>query len=193
MGDIYPFILGVIASIVAAFIGTAMKYWLNYRQLKIKVKGKNQTIVVDAVNINESINVILEKKQPPQIFLSYSSPDKEFARKLAGDLEKNGIRVWYDISEIKVGDSLISKITEAITNSAYYGVFISKSSQKSIWVKKELSLMREKELRQKTSKILPILIEKTEIPNELKNRVYADFTKNYEDGLKKLLAKLKAN
>jgi hypothetical protein len=48
----------------------------------------------------------------PSIFLSHSSADKPFARRLAGDLRARGVRVWLDEAEIGIGDSLIGTSAE---------------------------------------------------------------------------------
>ena len=50
------------------------------------------------------------------VFLSHNSADKPFVRKLALDLEKAGVRCWLDEAEIKVGDSLLDKIRDGISN-----------------------------------------------------------------------------
>ena len=49
-----------------------------------------------------------------KIFLSHSSKDKEFVRKLADDLKTYGLSVWFDEWEIKVGDSITNKISQGI-------------------------------------------------------------------------------
>lgn len=43
----------------------------------------------------------------PTIFLSHTSIDKPFVEKLARDLMRLGINVWYDKYEIKVGESIL--------------------------------------------------------------------------------------
>ncbi len=48
------------------------------------------------------------------IFLSHNSQDKYFVRKLKEDLKRDGIVVWFDEDEMKVGDSLIEKISEEV-------------------------------------------------------------------------------
>lgn len=62
------------------------------------------------------------------IFLSHSSNDKPFVRKLAADLRRAGFYVWVDEAEIKVGDSLIEKIEDGIDNTDFLGVVISQNS-----------------------------------------------------------------
>jgi len=39
-------------------------------------------------------------------FISYSSMAKKFAEKLANDLNQNGLPIFFDKWEIKVGDSI---------------------------------------------------------------------------------------
>jgi hypothetical protein len=51
------------------------------------------------------------------LFISYSSRDRAFVEKLARDLVRFGVRVWWDQGEIKVGDSLNRRIQEGIFTS----------------------------------------------------------------------------
>jgi hypothetical protein len=119
--------------------------------------------------------------------MCHSSRDKEFAGRLSEDLKKEGIRVWIDEAEIKVGDSLIEKIEEGIEEMEYLGVILSPDSVKSNWVTKELNVAMAKEIKRKEVKVLPILYKKCKIPSFLEEKKYADFTKDYNQGLSELL------
>lgn len=110
------------------------------------------------------------------VFLSHNSKDKAFARKLASMLSENGVEVWIDEAELKVGDSLTQKIGAAIDSTDFLAVVLSHSSVNSPWVQKELSLAMQKELAERQVKVLPILKESCEIPPFLKDKLYADFT-----------------
>lgn len=112
----------------------------------------------------------------PAIFLSHSWEDKFFARKLAEKLNEFGVDVWIDEAELKVGDSLIQKISEAIEKAEYVAAVLSHNSVSSTWVQKELAMAMTQEIAGKRVKVLPILLEKCEIPKFLKDKVYADFT-----------------
>jgi len=48
------------------------------------------------------------------VFLSHQSGDKPFVEKLAKDLERLGIKVWFDKWQIKVGESLTWSIENGI-------------------------------------------------------------------------------
>ena len=110
------------------------------------------------------------------IFLCHSSNDKSFVRKLSRDLILRGAKVWMDEAEIKLGDSLFDKIGSGIKNSKYLGVILSKASTNSNWVKKELDIALNREIKENRVVVLPILLENCELPPFLESKLYADFS-----------------
>lgn len=110
------------------------------------------------------------------VFLSHSSKDKFFARKLAETLSSYEVKVWIDEAELKIGDSLIGKIAAAIDRADFVAAILSHSSVRSEWVTKELRLAMTQEIEGRRVKVLPILIERCEIPDFLRDKLYADFT-----------------
>lgn len=128
-------------------------------------------------------------EQMTTLFISHSSKDKFFVRNLAERLVAEGIKVWIDEAEIKIGDSLIQKISEGIKDSDYLVVVLSQSSINSNWVQKELQMAMTREIIGNRV-ILPILIEKCEIPIFLRDKLYADFTHPdmFEKSFNKLLS-----
>lgn len=123
----------------------------------------------------------------PTIFLSHNSIDKPFVEKLARDLERLGISVWYDKYEIKVGESILWKIDEGIRESEYLGIVISREAWESEWVKTEISSAWQKQVEQRGNFILPIYYRECEIPLFLKGIKYADFRTDYQNGLETLV------
>lgn len=126
------------------------------------------------------------------IFLSHSSVDKPFVRKLAADLRRAGFYVWVDEAEIKVGDSLIEKIGDGIDSTDFLGVVLSGNSLKSEWVTREVRIALTQEIAGHRVKVLPILLEHIEIPSFLVDKKYADFTteEKYAGSLKELINRL---
>jgi len=129
------------------------------------------------------------------IFLAHSSKDKLFARRLAKDLRNRGVRVWIDEAEILVGDSLLDKLESGIRESKYLGVILSPSSVESSWVKREVEVALNEEIKGKRVKVIPILYKKCEVPLFLSGKVWADFSyrDKYARGLKALLNRLEIN
>jgi len=118
----------------------------------------------------------------PRIFLSYASQDRELARKIADHLKNYDFYVWYDLWELKPGDSITQKIEEAISTSNYLIILLSPSSIRSEWVRREL-IMAQSELTARDVTIIPILISdvnENEIPIELRSIQWLDLRKDPE-------------
>lgn len=121
------------------------------------------------------------------VFISYSHTDKDFVTKLAAQLAQNKIHVWVDTWELHVGDSIVSKIQQALQQASALLVVLSKASTGSEWCKKELNAGLVRELEEKRVVVLPVLIEDCEIPLFLRDKMFADFRTNYDDGLRQVL------
>lgn len=73
------------------------------------------------------------------VFISHASEDKDdVVRPLANALQLNGLRVWYDEFELKIGDSLRRKIDRGLASSRFGIVVLSKSFIKKGWTNYEL-------------------------------------------------------
>lgn len=127
------------------------------------------------------------------IFLSHSHRDKAFARTLSEQLQAHGIRTWLDEAEMQVGDSLLSKISTAIQEFAYLGVILSPQSVESPWVHLEVRTALTEELQHRRVKVLPLLYQKCDIPPFLLDKIYADFTEDFESGFRRVLSRLTAD
>lgn len=144
-------------------------------------------------------SLALEKVDPAHekyhgIFLSHTGVDKPFVRRLRKDLLAHGVpQVWLDEAEINIGDSLISKIEEGMKLSRYIAVVLSEKSIDAPWVKKELDVAMNREIASGEVVVLPLLYEPCELPEFLKGKLYADFSKpeDYEVVMGKLLRRLR--
>lgn len=125
----------------------------------------------------------------PSIFLSHNSADKPFARRLAQDLDNQGVRFWLDEAEIKVGESLIEKIREGIDRVDYVAVLLSPDSVASVWVQREVDVAMNQEILGRHVKVLPIMYRECEPPGFLLGKKYADFTdeSKYNDSFAELI------
>ncbi len=126
----------------------------------------------------------------PSLFLSHTSFDKPFVEKLAKDLQRIGVNVWYDKWEIKVGDSITWKIEEGIRENEYLAIVLSPEALNSEWVKSELGAAWVKQLKIKKIFLLPILYRDCDIPLFLSDRKYADFRLDYNQGFIELASVL---
>jgi hypothetical protein len=122
-----------------------------------------------------------------RIFMSHSSKDKPFIRKLSKDLRASGHEPWLDEWEIKVGECIVSKISDGISRADYAIIILTPDSVASGWVDREWSALYWSEIETGGIKVLPVLLRKCSIPSLLRSKRYADFTSSYEEGLSQLL------
>jgi hypothetical protein len=118
-----------------------------------------------------------------KIFISYSRKDIGFARKLAGDLEKAGYDVWWDLTDLRGGDDWLRVIPSAIESSEFFIVVLSPNSAMSDWVKKEYT-----QALSSSKKIIPLMLTRSSVPFALNTINYVDFTSDdYAANLQNLL------
>jgi len=86
-----------------------------------------------------SLSLTNEKKDEYfSCFISYSSHDQKFVKKLHEDLSNVGVRCWLDEKNLRIGDSLAGQISRAIAVHDKVLLILSEASVKSDWVKKEI-------------------------------------------------------
>jgi hypothetical protein len=124
-----------------------------------------------------------------KVFIAHSSADKEFVDDLADNLRHNGVQVWYDKFNMRIGDSLRDKIGDGIEGSDFMIVVLSPNSINSRWVKDELNAGLAKTFESQSVFVLPLFLsgDNELLPVFLRDKLYADFRKDYHDGFQQLL------
>jgi len=90
------------------------------------------------------------------VFISHASEDKdEIARPLADALRARGLRVWYDESSLKLGDSLRQAIDKGLGRSRFGVVILSPRFFEKHWPQQELNGLVTREVNAKKV-ILPV-------------------------------------
>ncbi|HWZ98710.1 MAG TPA: toll/interleukin-1 receptor domain-containing protein [Candidatus Dormibacteraeota bacterium] len=92
-------------------------------------------------------------------FISHSSKDEEFTRKLHRDLQAEGVRCWFAPEDMKIGDPFRDRINEAVRLYDKLLLVLSESSIESPWVEDEVEAALEKERLQKHTVLFPIRLD----------------------------------
>lgn len=97
------------------------------------------------------------------VFISHSSLDKEFARKLYDDLRAIGVKCWFDEHQILPGDRILDVVDQGIRLWDKLLLVCSENSlsaRTGWWVEQELerALLKERELRRTRNKAMSVLI-----------------------------------
>lgn len=109
----------------------------------------------------------------PKVFVSHGSEDKDrFVIPFATALRSRGIDAWVDRWEMLPGDSLVDKIFEqGLKEASAVVIVISNFSVVKPWVREELNTAVVSRI-QKGTKIIPIVLERCEVPEALKSLVW---------------------
>jgi len=91
-------------------------------------------------------------------FISYSTRDEEFARRLYSRMRDEKLRVWFAPEEMRGGQKLYEQIERAIQLHDRLLLVLSESSMQSEWVITEILRARETEVREGRRKLFPISI-----------------------------------
>ena len=110
------------------------------------------------------------------VFVSHSSHDKPWVLRLVADLERYGVSVWLDETEIRPGDLFVNALERGLEQSRAMALVVSPESMGSGWVKEEynraLALAQRKAHR---LQLIPILLRTAELPGFLATRSWVDF------------------
>jgi hypothetical protein len=135
-------------------------------------------------------------------FISYSSQDDDFVRRLHADLQDNGVRCWFAPHDMPIGAKILDSIDEAIRLRDKVLLILSATSITSEWVEGEVTRGLDEERQRKQTVLLPIrvddaVMQTTEAWARLLRgqRHIGDFTKwkehdPYSQALQKLLSAL---
>ena len=124
-------------------------------------------------------------------FISYSRQDDEFATTLVRSLAQYGIHAWKDVYQIRIGERFDIRIFDAINDSDAFVVLLSPNAERSEWVERELAHALDQFRRFGRLRIFPLLLSDCQIPEPLRDLSFADFRKDFEQPLRKLIADIR--
>jgi hypothetical protein len=91
-------------------------------------------------------------------FISYSTKDEEFARRLYSRMRDEKLRVWFAPEDVQGGQKLHEQIERALQMHDRLLVVLSESSMQSEWVMSEIRKAREIEIKEGRRKLFPIML-----------------------------------
>jgi hypothetical protein len=162
------------------------------------VSDRGILIAYEQVPKNLSMGLLLneeeaERKRPPQIFISHAFEDTKIAQQIAETLSRSGQNVKLDASDLAAGESLHhSEISKSIAASDYLLVLLSTHSVRSPWVQSELEGALRAEMNDRAITVIPVLLDRVELPSSVRNRMYIDLSRDQASGIVQLQRHLAA-
>ena len=146
-------------------------------------------------------------------FISYSTVDEAFARRLHERMRAEGLRVWFAPEDIQGGKRLFDQIEQAIHVHDRLLLVLSEASMASNWVATEVRNARIDEVKENRQKLFPIRIvpfdrvqawsrkdadRGVDLAAEVRDYFIPDFSNwkdhdSFEDGFGKLLRDLRGD
>lgn len=121
-----------------------------------------------------------QKAKSPRVFISHALEDMIQTKRLYYDLQRDGIDAFVDFACIKPGDPLLMRINEGLEWCDTQILLWSEHAAKSRWISVEWQTAFKLQRR-----IIPILLDDTELPSILSCLLYLSFG-NYDEDYPKL-------
>jgi tetratricopeptide (TPR) repeat protein len=107
-------------------------------------------------------------------FVSYAHEDAEWTRRLAENLHRLGIDVYFDEWEIRPGDVLVHGLDRGIRSSRDGVLVVSPAALGRPWVQEEYAAMMTDAVAGRR-RVIPVLLRDAELPPLLASRTWVDF------------------
>ena len=102
---------------------------------------------IASTNFSTTSSSVSEQSENYDVFICHATEDKDdIVRPLADTLVSEGLRVWYDEFELRIGDNLRRKIDRGIARSRFGVVVISHSFFAKEWSQYELDGLVTREM-----------------------------------------------
>ncbi|MGH2941190.1 MAG: tetratricopeptide repeat protein [Solirubrobacteraceae bacterium] len=110
------------------------------------------------------------------VFVSYGHQDAEWVRALAGNLHRDGFKVFLDEWELVGGDRVTGRLENAIRDSTNGVLVVSPHALSRPWVREEYeALLRGAVEHPDQRRLIPVLYLDAELPAFVANRSWVDF------------------
>ena len=108
------------------------------------------------------------------VFISYSSQDRQLVVLIAEHLRNAGLKVWLDVWATLPGIDIRQKVVTALGDSRRVLFCISQASLRSEWSALEKSIVLFKDPNNRQRRLIPLLLERCELPDELAHLEFID-------------------
>ncbi|MFZ4701216.1 MAG: TIR domain-containing protein, partial [Candidatus Methylumidiphilus sp.] len=117
------------------------------------------------------------------VFVSYRSTDRPWAMSLVARMEGAGLKVFIDQKELEPGRYLAEQLEDAMRRSRAAVVLVSRGWLDSPWCNQEQQVLTQRAVEDKAFILVPLRLDKSEMPMLLGTRVWFDFSREtYVDG-----------
>ncbi|MGH3904248.1 MAG: toll/interleukin-1 receptor domain-containing protein [Pseudonocardiaceae bacterium] len=117
------------------------------------------------------------------VFISHRGADQDAAERLAVELRNRGHVVWLDTWKIDVGDSIIERVNEGLSDSSYLVLCYSDAGSTSPWMSREWMSTLARQLKGAQVRLLPVRLTGGAPPVIIADIKYADLVADWSRGV----------
>ena len=117
------------------------------------------------------------------VFVSYSSANRQKAETVFKDLSDSGLQVWFDRRRIRPGDNVRDAINSGLDSSRAIVLLASQASLRSPWVLKELDAAMCREIHEQRTILIALLmgsIKNSDLPADIRGKSYIDLRGGFQ-------------
>lgn len=122
-----------------------------------------------------------------RLFLSHSTKDAAFVRKLAGELEANGIKPWLCEGDVEYGDNFVAKIEEGLKCDLVLLV-LSPDAVQSVWTRVEWTSALGREVAESRIRLGVLLLRECEVPELVRTKHQFDARQDRQEAIRDVVA-----
>lgn len=117
------------------------------------------------------------------VFISHRGADQDAAERLARELRNRDHVVWLDTWKINVGDSIVERVNEGLSDSSYLVLCYSGAGSTSSWMSREWMSTLARQLNGAQVRLLPVRLTGDAPPAILADLKYADLVADWSSGV----------
>jgi tetratricopeptide (TPR) repeat protein len=132
-----------------------------------------------------------ETEGPMRIFLSHSTKDGDFVKKLAIALEANGFTPWLCEVDIEKGANFVARINDGLKQSDLALLVWSPDAAESVWTEQEWTVLLAQQVEERKIRLAIIMLRDHPRPALLRTSNYIDARWDEAGGIRQTLEWLK--
>ncbi|MGA2263626.1 MAG: TIR domain-containing protein [Acidobacteriota bacterium] len=118
-----------------------------------------------------------------RVFLSHSTKDGEFVKKLAAEFERELITPWLCEVDIIAGDNFVTEIEEGLSSSDLAIVAWSPDAASSRWTDLEWATILDREISESRRRLGVVLLKDAKLPELLRTKIFIDARADSDKGV----------
>jgi len=126
-----------------------------------------------------------------KVFLSHSTKDGDFVKKLAAELKHEGIDPWLCEVDIIPGDNFVAEIEKGLSTSDLAIVVWSPAASRSRWTEVEWASVLDREISESRRRLSVVLLKDSKLPELLRTKIWIDARADADKGLRETVSWVK--